>query len=189
MQTKTYPVSLIRYTPIQLRNLLGAAKKQDDKAIEALCQAFEPLIKKEAHKDYIYSVLKEDAVNIAWEVFLQLIVNYKGQKYRLFPGLAQKYIHFELLHACQAEEKINNNQQMLTEVDFFVNDVDTVLQNTALVNALAKLTAKQKAVIKAVFFQGFTLDEYRRQQKVSFKTVYLHYQKALTNLKTLLEFQ
>ena len=74
-----------------------AAQRFEQPAIDKLCADFTPLINKEAHRQSVFNALGEDAVNIAWEIFLEFIHSYKGNNYRLLPGLIQKHLHYRLL--------------------------------------------------------------------------------------------
>lgn len=182
---------LTRYTPTQLKNLLCAAQNYDAQAINALCQVFEPLIVQEARRRYITAILGEDAVNIAWQIFLEFIHGYKGNNYRLLPGLIQKRLHYMLL------QKIFRNTSVTASVS--LDDESNTLAaaypcgssdhiakleiKQLLAQALAQLTPKQRNVITATFIHGYTLQEYSAMQGVSFKTAYLHQQRALKKLR------
>ena len=72
----------LRFTPSQLADLIAAAQHADKQAILSLCIAFTPLILREAHYPRVIDTLKEDAVNIAWEIFLKFIYKYNGNDYR-----------------------------------------------------------------------------------------------------------
>lgn len=185
MQEKFKQTDFVHYTPVQLKNLLTLAQQYDNKAIAALCKAFKPLIIKEAHTEYVYAFLGDDCENIAWEIFLNFLYQYQGNKYHLLPGLIRKHIHFGLLHAIEKERLINQKEEEL-DLSLGVKDICQAMDIIALKAALNQLTCKQKEVIQAVFFAGYSLDEYRKLKKISFKTAYLHQQKALDKLKTIL---
>ena len=73
-----------RSNPAKLwKRLVLAAQAGNKLAIKILCKAFEPLIKKEAHRPAIIQVLGEDAKNTAWMLFLDFIMNYHDQKLTL----------------------------------------------------------------------------------------------------------
>ena len=67
-----------------------AAQRFEQPAIDKLCADFTPLINKEAHRQSVFNALGEDAVNIAWEIFLEFIHSYKGNNYRLPKTLAER---------------------------------------------------------------------------------------------------
>lgn len=180
----------MRYTPTQLKNLLCAAKNYDAQAIESLCRVFEPLIVKEAHRAYITAVLGEDAINIAWQIFLEFIHGYKGNNYRLLPGLIQKRLHYMLLQkivrntSVTASVSLDDESETLAAAYPCASDhIGKLETRQLLAQALAQLTSKQRQVITATFIHGYTLQEYSAMQGVSFKTAYLHQQRALKKLR------
>ncbi len=156
--------------------------------------AFEPLIVKEARRDYVTASLGEDAVNASWEIFLDFIHGYKGNNYRLLPGLIQKRVHYMLL------QKIFRNISVSSSLSLDADDGDTpkIYEGRACDNignferrhllkqALAQLTPRQQQLITAVFLRGYTLREYCALRGISFKTAYLHQQRALKKLKTII---
>ena len=182
---------LARYTPTQLKNLLNAAQNCDAQAINALCQAFEPLIVNEARRAYIAAVLGEDTVNIAWQIFLEFIHGYKGNNYRLLPGLIQKRVHYMLLQKIIRNTSVaasvsldDENETALAAYSVGNDDSIAKLESKQLLQqALAQLTPKQRQTLTATFIQGYTLQEYSVMQGVSFKTAYLHQQRALKKLR------
>ena len=182
---------LARYTPTQLKNLLRAAQNCDAQAINALCRAFEPLIVKEARRAYITAILGEDAVNIAWQIFLEFIHGYKGNNYRLLPGLIQKRVHFMLLQkivrSTSVTASVSLDDENETALTAYVDGNDehiAKLENKQLLQqALAQLTPKQRQTLTATFIHGYTLLEYSVMQGISFKTAYLHQQRALKKLR------
>ena len=82
----------------ELKKLVQATQKGDKTAIETLCKNFEPLIMKEAHRSYIIQSLGEDAVNTAWEIFLDYIQRYDKPSYLKLPGLLKTTLRYELFH-------------------------------------------------------------------------------------------
>ena len=54
-------------TARRLQQLLTEAQAGRINSMHLLCKHFQPLIRKEAHRQAIYSALDEDAENIAWE--------------------------------------------------------------------------------------------------------------------------
>ena len=189
--TKIKKTEYRAFTPTELKNLVQLAQEYDQQAIDRLCAAFAPLIYKEANRSYIAAALGDDAVNIAWEIFLEFIHSYKGNNYRLMPGLVQNRIYYMLLQKIFRTKSVTSNLSLdAAAADFqdalssnAYNHIDGFEDKHLLEQALAQLTPKQRQVIAATFLQGYTLQEYSSIQGISFKTAYLHQQRALKKLK------
>lgn len=183
---------LTRYTPTQLKNLLCAAQNYDAQAINALCQVFEPLIVKEAHRRYITAILGEDAVNIAWQIFLEFIHGYKGNNYRLLPGLLQKRLHYGLLHAVFPEketiqaESLDDTDESGVQLPSVDTLLDLRLERLDLTQALRQLTPTQQAVVTDIFFLGLTLRECSAKRDLTPQTCHVYKNRALRKLHKIL---
>lgn len=168
------------------------AQAFNQNAIDKLCQAFRPLILKEANKALIRKALGQDAENIAWVIFLDLIHGYKGSKYSTFPGLAQKRIHYMLLQAVIRKYTVHdikllddtNTNLQVSDTNDYAEESQTKLMLHML---LDKLTPKQKKVLLATVVYGYTLSEYSQMENISYKVAYTHKQKALIRLRKALE--
>ena len=182
----------------ELKELIQAAQNNEQGAIDALCEAFRPLIIQEAHCSYVAQALGEEAENTAWMLFLEFIMSYKGQKYLVLPGLIKKHLHYELLHLVYPRTITSVNAALfLDETDAdghplhdIANDelVDNQFSDDNYLNQLLKhLTKKQRDVIEATILGSQTLDEYRLQRGLSFTTVYLHQQRGLKRLRKILK--
>ena len=183
------------FAPAELKMLVLAAQAHDQAAIDTLCEAFRPLIMKEAHISYVQNKLGEDAENTAWEIFLGFILGYQGKKYRLLPGLIQAHLHYGLLHKAYPQVKTSVEDQLL--LDFNENDEHS-LQNIPVYDSipleenlceynieqlLQCLTAKQREVIEVTILGNKTLDEFRLEKNVTFVTAYKHQQRGLQRLR------
>lgn len=192
--TKKYQKHHYSFTLTQFKQLIAKAQAGNEAAITTLCKAFTPLIYKEAYRNSIRTSLGEDAVNSAWLIFLEFIRKYNGRDYRHLPGLIHYHLRYELLHKISRYSSI----QKYDSIDLITNDgeslqiadtenvIEQFENRQQLLTALDCLTAKQKNTIIAVHFQGYSLQEYSKLQAVSYKTVYLHYQRALAKLKKIL---
>lgn len=182
----------------QLKELVLAAQKGQQAAIDVLCQAFKPLIMKEAHYSYVAQALGEEAENTAWMLFLEFIMSYKGKKYLVLPGLIKVHLHYSLLHKVYPEEKTEVDACLLLDqtdaegrplYDIASEElVDSHLTDHKMLhNLLKNLTAKQRDVIEATILGCQTLEEYSRKRGLSFTTVYLHQQRGLKRLRKALQ--
>ena len=81
------------FTLTEFKELVHSAQNGDREAINILCNAFKPLIYKEAYRYEVREALGEDAVNTAWLIFLEQIKKYDGRDFGHLPGLLQYHIH------------------------------------------------------------------------------------------------
>ena len=136
----------------ELKELIQAAQRGDAAAIEALCIAFRPLILKEANRSYIIQTLGEDAVNTAWEIFLDYIQKYDKTGYLKLPGLLKTTLRYELFHkafrsisvsdcTCLDANEISGSGLVVSDEHLFVEKIE----NKSIVDyLLEQLTEKQK---------------------------------------------
>ena len=189
--TKTRKTEYRAFTSAELKSLVQRAQARDQQAIDRLCAAFTPLIYKEARRSYIAAALGDDAVNIAWEIFLEFIYAYNGNKYRLLPGLIQKHLYYELMHKVYR----NKPEQAIISLDAAADDEQQLqiadekqllakLEDKLLLEKLlAALTDKQRLLIEAIFMHGLSLREYAQSQGISFTAAYKMQLKALSRLR------
>ena len=185
-----------RSNPAKLwKRLVLAAQAGNKLAIKILCKAFEPLIKKEAHRPAIIQVLGEDAENTAWEIFLGIVMHYHKKSFLRFPGFIKTNLRYELFHKAFRGLSVSDCSSLESEQELKAKDLAVVddklflesIENKSLVEyLLSKLTEKQKKVIEATFLKSVTLDEYRLREGISFKVAYTHQQVALKKMHKLL---
>ena len=65
-------------TADELQELISQVQQNSAEATARLCEAFRPLIYREGSRESIYRLLGEDAISIAWEIFLRFIRRYNG---------------------------------------------------------------------------------------------------------------
>lgn len=152
-------------TAAQLKVLVPLAQKHDQQAIDTLCEAFKPLIYREATKPFIRDILGEDAVNTAWVIFLSLINSYKGDKFSQLPGLLSLHIRHRLCRIVARHKKQSSEYDSydiaLEDGDFMqiADKKDYIAQSDVqllLKKALDSLPKTQKLVIEALYFRGVT---------------------------------
>ena len=185
-----------RSNPAKLwKRLVLAAQAGNKLAIKILCKAFEPLIKKEAHRPAIIQVLGEDAENTAWEIFLGIVMHYHKKSFLRFPGFIKTNLRYELFHKAFRGLSVSDCSSLESEQELKAKDLAVVddklflesIENKSLVEyLLSKPTEKQKKVIEATFLKSVTLDEYRLREGISFKVAYTHQQVALKKMHKLL---
>ena len=191
---KIAPKERFTHTPTQLKNLIEAAQRGEQQAIERLCHDFAPLIYKEARRTSVQSALGEDAVNTAWVIFLEFIQKYKGNNYRLLPGLVQKHVHYKLINklhqkgclldcdALDADDKAK--AAIVDNRDYFAESIDRLSMN----KAVSRLTKKQRELIKAIDYEGIDIKTYSFQNNCSRQNIHQSHKAALSRLKEFLEY-
>ena len=174
----------------ELKELIQAAQKGDKTAIETLCKAFEPLILKEAHRSYIIQSLGEDAVNTAWEIFLDYIKRYDKPSYLKLPGLLKTTLRYELFHkafggisvsdcTCLDANENSGSGLVVSDEHLFVEKIE----NKSIVNyLLEQLTEKQRKLIKAVFINSINLHQFSKLEGISYKVAHARQQAALKKM-------
>ena len=177
------------------KRLVLAAQAGNKLAIKLLCKAFKPLIRKEAYSPAIIQVLGEDAENTAWEIFLEIIMNYHKTSFLQLPGFIKTNLRHELSH--RAFRRISvcdysslEEQKELTGKDAVAADNKLFLEsieNKSLVDYfLSQLTEKQRLVIQAVYFEDSSIMQFHRQNGISYKVAFAHHQAALKKMHKLL---
>lgn len=181
------------FTLTEFKELVHSAQNGDREAINTLCNAFKPLIYKEAYRYEVREALGEDAVNTAWLIFLEQIKKYDGRDFGHLPGLLQYYIHYGLLHKFTRGKSVKDCYYLDAEEEGEETQIaekfDAIAQmedNQAMQLAFKRLTDKQRNIINAMQEQDMTIKKYSEEHKISYKTAYLHLHRGLDNLKRMI---
>ena len=159
----------------ELKNLVQGAQSFDQHAIDRLCAIFKPLIIAATHKSYIIGTLGGDAENTAWEIFLEFIHQYKGNKFSLLPGLIKTHIEYELLHKLYPRKPVSvedevildatdGNGQRLYEPSDNNASMDKFFEERFFKDVYTCLTPRQRDVIKPYPLSRTFLREREKQQ-------------------------
>ncbi|MGN1398744.1 MAG: hypothetical protein ACI4WG_01935 [Erysipelotrichaceae bacterium] len=177
--------------------MVQGAQSSDQRAIDRLCQLFKPLILAEAYKSYVVGKLGDDAENTAWEIFLEFIHNYHGNKYRLLPGLIQTNLYYNLMHkvypkritTVKAEailDNVDDNGNKLLDPSDEQACINNFLEDKFFEEIFVHLTQKQKDIIDAVYRHNMNLKDYSDEQNITYTAAYLLEKRALGILKNVL---
>jgi RNA polymerase sigma factor (sigma-70 family) len=169
-----------------LKSLFTRAQNLEQEAINKLCGFYQSLIKKEAGRYYIYKALGEDAINIAWVIFLNFIQHYQGDDFKNLPGLIQYHLHYELLHQVQKEgrswvKEIASEELMEMQAP---EQLDQLLEKLAIRQELDNLSPHQRDVLEMYYHQNKTNEQIAKHFGCSISTIKRQKLEALTNLKT-----
>lgn len=174
------------------------AQSFDQQAIDRLCQLFKPLVLAEAYKSYVVGNLGDDAQNTAWEIFLEFIHNYQGNKYRLLPGLIQMNLCYKLMHKIypkritnvEAEailDAVDSNGSKLLDPSDEQACINNFFEDKFFESIFAHLTPKQSDIIDAVYRYNMDLKKYSEEQNISYTAAYQLKARALDILKNVLK--
>ena len=181
------------FTLTEFKELVHSAQNGDREAINTLCNAFKPLIYKEAYRYEVREALGEDAVNTAWLIFLEQIKKYDGRDFGHLPGLLQYHVHYGLLHKftrgksvkdCYYLDAVEEGDGMQIAEKF--DAIAQMEDNQAMQLAFKRLTDKQRNIINAMQEPDMTIKKYSEDHKISYKTAYLHLHRGLNNLKRMI---
>ena len=174
----------------ELKELVQAAQNGEQTAINFLCEAFKPLILKEAHRSYIMQNLGEDGENTAWEIFLDFMQKYNKNSYLKLPGLLKTTLRYELFHkafrgisvsdcTCLDVHENSGGSLAVSDEHLFVEKIE----NKSIVDyLLEQLTEKQKKLIQAVFMHNINLHQFSKLEGISYKVAHARQQAALKKM-------
>ena len=182
------------FTLTEFKELVHSAQNGDREAINTLCNAFKPLIYKEAYRYEVREALGEDAVNTAWLIFLEQIKKYEGRDFGHLPGLLQYHVHYGLLqkitrrksvkdYCCLDADDDSDNCQIKE-----VADKEDVFDRTE-VNQLfsaAKLSKEQTNAVNELVLNDIDHRVFCKKYACSSKTAFKHRANGLQKLKLLL---
>lgn len=176
-----------------LCQLVRGAQENDQKAIDELCNRFIPLIKKVAGNSYYKDHLGEDAVNIAWVIFLEFIKKYKGNDFLHLPGLLQIHLRYKLLRICKHQEvqrlevplvTDDESQEEIADPRNYIYDFEI---RRLIWEILRKLSQKQRIILTMVFLEGRSLKEVSKVLDIPYESVRSVYRKGLAKMRKLTE--
>jgi len=179
------------FTLTDFKELVISAQHGNSQSIDALCTAFKPLIYKEAYRYEIRKALGEDAINIAWLIFLEKIKSYKDRDFGHLPGLLQYHVHFGLLHKATRGKSVNDCYYLDAEEDgeeMQIADKEDCFERTE-VNQLfsaAKLSKEQTNAVNELVLNDIDHRLFCKKYACSSKTAFKHRANGLEKLKSLL---
>ena len=179
------------FTLTEFKELVHSAQKGDREAINTLCNAFKPLIYKEAYRYEVREALGEDAINTAWLIFLEQIKKYEGRDFGHLPGLLQYHVHYGLLHKFTRGKSVKDCYYLDAEEEgeeTQIADKEDVFDRTE-VNQLfsaAKLSIEQTNAVNELVLNDLDHRVFCKKYACSSKTAFKHRANGLQKLKLLL---
>lgn len=193
-EQQEYSEEKITFTLTEFKELVLSAQKGDRKAIDTLCNAFKPLIYKEAYRYEVREALGEDAVNTAWLIFLEQIKKYEGRDFGHLPGLLQYHVHYGLLQKITRRKSVKDYCCLDADDDSDtcqikeVADKDDAFERME-VNQLfsaAKLSKEQTNAVNELVLNDIDHRVFCKKYACSSKTAFKHRANGLQKLKLLL---
>lgn len=163
-------------------------QKGDSYAAERLRQLFYPLISRLSHRQSMYSTFGEDAENIAWLLFFEFILAYKGHDFIRLPGLVRRFLVFRLARLMQ-QQGMRWDMEANFEHDLLLNEaeeddfLEKLIDKLALEQAVKTLSAKDSFILEELFFNDTTVDELAHTLHCTPRSVRNHKYNALARLK------
>ena len=179
------------FTLTEFKELVHSAQKGDREAINTLCNAFKPLIYKEAYRYEVREALGEDAINTAWLIFLEQIKKYEGRDFGHLPGLLQYHIHYGLLHKFTRGKSVKDCYYLDAEEEgeeTQIADKEDVFDRME-VNQLfsaARLSKEQTNAVNELVLNDLDHRVFCKKYACSSKTAFKHRANGLQKLKLLL---
>ena len=190
-EPQDYSEEKTTFTLTEFKELVHSAQKGDREAINTLCNAFKPLIYKEAYRYEVREALGEDSVNAAWLIFLEQIKKYKDRDFGHLPGLLQYHVHYGLLHKFTRGKSVKDCYYLDAEEEgeeTQIADKEDVFDRTE-VNQLfsaAKLSIEQTNAVNELVLNDLDHRVFCKKYACSSKTAFKHRANGLQKLKLLL---
>ena len=179
------------FTLTEFKELVHSAQNGDRESINTLCNAFKPLIYKEAYRYEVREALGEDAVNTAWLIFLEQIKKYKDRDFGHLPGLLQYHVHYGLLHKFTRGKSVKDCYYLDAEEEgeeTQIADKEDVFDRME-VNQLfsaARLSKEQTNAVNELVLNDLDHRVFCKKYACSSKTAFKHRANGLQKLKLLL---
>ena len=179
------------FTLTEFKELVHSAQNGDRESINTLCNAFKPLIYKEAYRYEVREALGEDAVNTAWLIFLEQIKKYDGRDFGHLPGLLQYHVHYGLLHKFTRGKSVKDCYYLDAEEEgeeTQIADKEDVFDRME-VNQLfsaARLSKEQTNAVNELVLNDLDHRVFCKKYACSSKTAFKHRANGLQKLKLLL---
>ena len=169
----------------ELQILVHETQLDKQESIDKLCKYFKPLINKEARRLNVYNALGEDAINLAWVIFLSFIRRYNGADYKHLPGLIQCHLRYELLHEVKKTGDFWDNEVEADEAlaNQTYEPLEEVFSQLVVREMLNSLPSRQHKIFKMYLEKQASNHQIARELKCSLSTVKRQKLKAVDTLK------
>lgn len=183
---------LYKPTVLELQEAVKRAQENDPQATLQLYQWFKPLILSTAYS-YIGSngessveLFEEDAINILWIRFYEIIKAYKGDNYNALPGLIKASLEHHLVDMLRTRKYVDPNADYDEEAlnKILIDDsIEDIISDVNLSNAMKMLTAFQRTVIEYIYFKDYSVLETHKLLNKSLNKVWYAHKAAKKTLR------
>jgi len=173
---------------IDFSQLVPAAQQGNEKAMEDICLAFRPLALNLGHKKR-YAVLEDNVESLSYCTIIQLVRNYAGTTYQLFPGYIKKMLIFALNNAAKKQQRISyyeansiDDSETLSPASIGYEE-EHYIERIMLEEAIKKMSLQYRQLLKSYYWENKTDKEIGRQMEISQQAVSKIRKKILRELK------
>ena len=183
----------------ELLKLVKSAQKGDKIALTNLCEQFQFLVRKYAHKSSVRTI--DDMENILWEAIIEAVYRYDPAKHHYVAGILQKVVERKMIRTYQRRKNDwthvgsgdltdTNNETILNKIMGFSDTEETATLNLLsgeLHTAMASLPEKQQIMLHYLYWENRSVREIASLMALSHATVSYHKKQALELLKKKIE--
>jgi len=173
------PVSHHKVRILTLAELVTAAQRGDEQALEELCSRFEPLVKRQAAFAHVRP-LGDEVQGEAWLALVQAVRLYDPDSGVPAEGFIASRVRFAVWNLFKRERRRWQSEERLTqagddgeEVRDWPAETDTAetavgeVLGVQLTKLLTELPSGQRQMVERVYLQGMTLQQAGRLSGVS----------------------
>ena len=174
---------------LELKELVRRAQGFEQAAIDELYNRFRGMILSLINKESIRDAIGEDAENIAWEIFYDVIPKVNIHHGARIAGYLKKYISGELNKKVKAEtcpwcvDSINEYEEDGYQVSDKDNNIESYLENIIIKGNIANVSKDTRTVLKKFYYEGYSLEDCAKAIGRSYTATYKLKQKGLDKLR------
>lgn len=178
-------------TADELQELISQVQQDSAEATARLCEAFRPLIYREGTRESICRLLSEDAISIAWEIFLRFIRRYNGSDFINLPGLIRCHVHYELLHEItrlsrRHANEVQDDGSIAEQLAQANDELQRLTLRLGIQQAFTALTPLQQAIVSASCLKRQPTRLLSRQYNCTCANILKHRRRGLQRLRSAL---
>lgn len=157
----------------ELKQYIKELQNNNPQAGALLCATYEPLIRSLVFKRRISQSLEEqDAYQIAFKAFWELVSTYQGEDFEHLPGLIKKAVSDALSRAIYKNSRITSNEDLIIDGEDAQelageDNYAAKLSELALAQGMAHLSQRQRAILEKRYFESETQQQVASSLKCS----------------------
>ena len=159
-KTTRKPLPWSTLTPAQQQELIYKLQQNDQEALAKVCQYFTPLVESYARSYTVHRILGEDALGIAWIIFLEAAKKYHKKDCSRLAGYFKRVLCSRLLNVlikeCKRRVSLEDDATKLADTQVSPFD-EVVINNLDLALALRMLKPNEQRLIYLYYFEDMTI--------------------------------